>query len=86
MRAYYYKIIEYTEASCMKGAIVDEGIIRNSEDTIYPRQNTGIKELPYECECHHFNIPNYRLEGWEISLTRQDVQDMKATYQYPTHY
>lgn len=63
MDAYYYRIIEKSS-----GSIVFQGIIRNSEDTIYPKQDTCIEDLPYECEAHHFSHPNYYLEGWEIEV------------------
>lgn len=73
MRAYYYQIKHIPDSE-----IVDEGIIRNSEDTIYPGQNTGIEELPSECECHHFEATNYICLGWEIELTRKDVREHQA--------
>ena len=63
MEAYYYSIRhKYT------GEVVDKGIIRDSEDTIYPRQNTGIEELPFECEAHHFSSNNYELYGWKFDI------------------
>lgn len=71
--AYYYSIVHKVD-----NEIVDEGIIRDSEDTIYPRQNTGIKELPFECEAHHFTSPNYKLVGWDISLTRDKCRKFKS--------
>lgn len=48
MKAYYYEIVEFTESSLHEGEVIDNGIIRDSEDTIYPAQNTGILVLPYE--------------------------------------
>lgn len=63
MKAYYYKIKhELTEE------IVAEGIIRNSEDTIFPQQESGIEEFPYECEAHHFNHYGYKLSGFEFDI------------------
>lgn len=73
MRAYYYKIVEFSNFSQKEGNIVEEGIIRDAEDTVYPRQNTGIKELPYECEAHHFRADGYKLEGFYFDITRQEI-------------
>ena len=73
MKAYYYQIKHIIDSE-----IVDEGIIRNSEDTIYPAQNTGINTLPYECECHHFNDPTntYVCIGWNIEINRDQARKM----------
>lgn len=73
MNAYYYQIKHKID-----GDIVLEGIIRNAEDTIYPRQETAIVTLPFECEAHHFKSFEYTLEGWEIELTRDDVKRLRA--------
>ena len=74
MKATYYAIYEYNETSQRRGEIVDDGIIRDSEDNIYPQQNTGIKELPYECEAHHFRANGYRIETFDFSITRDCVK------------
>ncbi len=71
MNAYYYKIVEYNPLTCQFGGKVTEGIIRNAEDTIFPQQDTGIDELPYECEAHHFSHTNYQLQGFYISMTEE---------------
>ena len=63
MKAYYYSIRHKTSRD-----IVDEGIITDAEDNIYPRQKTGIKELPSECEAHHFKSDNYELVGWYFDI------------------
>ena len=64
MKAYFYSIRHKHT-----GNVVDKGIIRNSEDTIYPQQNTGIEELPYECEAHHFKSTDYELYGWYFDIS-----------------
>lgn len=79
MIAAYYAIYEYNETSQRRGEIVDEGIIRDSEDTIYPQQNTGIKELPYECEVHHFKAIGYRVETCNFVVTRDFVKQFRTT-------
>lgn len=56
-QACYYAIIEESTND-----LVDDGIIRYSEDIIYPGQNTGIDALPSECEAYHFNIPGYYIQ------------------------
>lgn len=66
--AYYYQIIHNETKE-----IIDEGIIRDSEDTIFPRQNTGIKDLPYECEAHHFHAKGYTLVGWYFEVSREQI-------------
>lgn len=68
MEAYYYSIRHKQTKE-----VVDKGIIRNSEDVIYPQQNTGIEELPYECEAHHFRSENYELYGWEFDIPFNDL-------------
>lgn len=70
MKAYYYRIAHKEDPS----DIVLEGIIKDAEDMIYPRQETEIEELPYECEAHHFDSPNYKLVGWNIELTRDQAR------------
>lgn len=80
MNAYYYRIVEYNSLTCQKGNIVLEGIIRNSEDTIYPSQETGIEELSYECEAHHFKHQDYILEGWNIEISREYCVNQKRQY------
>lgn len=52
--------------------VVFEGVLRNSEDTIYPAQEEPyLKEefptLPYECEFHHFKVPGLYTEGFYFS-------------------
>lgn len=73
MTAYYYRIREYNSLTCQKGKTILEGIIRNSEDIIFPGQEfipeEGQLELPYECEAHRFNHPDYILQGWNIEIT-----------------
>lgn len=79
MIAEYYAIYEYNEASQTRGEIVDDGIIKDSEDIIYPQQNTGIKELPYECEAHHFKADGYRIETCSFTTTRDYVKQHRIT-------
>jgi len=59
MTATYYAIVEFNESSQRRGEIVLEGIVRNSEDTIHPQQETGISDLPYECELQRFKAKGY---------------------------
>lgn len=68
MKAYYYEIVEFNEVSQRKGDIISNGIITDSEATIYPAQNTGNNELPYECEAHHFRVKGYRLNGFYFDI------------------
>ena len=77
MIATYYAIIEFNESSQRKGEIVLEGIVRNSEDTIYPQQETGIEELPYECELHHFKANGYIIETCNFIITRDIVKQYR---------
>lgn len=73
MKAYYYKIVEFNESFQREGDIVEEGIIKDSEDTIYPAQTTGIEELPFECEAHHFKCDGYKLEGFYFNISRGEI-------------
>ena len=68
MTATYYSIRKNTT-----GKIVDKGIIRDSEDTIYPGQNTGIEELPSECEAHKFKSDEYTIDIYKFSITREEM-------------
>lgn len=79
MKAYYYYIFEvsYDKPDITDSQIVDEGIIRDSEDTIYPGQNTGIPELPSECECHHFQADGYARKGFEFEITREQILSLE---------
>jgi hypothetical protein len=56
------------------GEVVFAGILRNSEDTIYPAQHEPylleeFPTLPYECEFHHFSVPGLYTEGFYFSTT-----------------
>ena len=79
MIATYYAIYEFNQLSQTKGEIVDEGIIRDTEDTIYPQQNTGIEALPYECEAHKFKAEGYEIEVCSFSITRDFVKQQRTT-------
>ena len=79
MTATYYAIYEFNEASQRRGEIVDEGILGNSEDTIYPGQTTGIKELPSEIELHHFKANGYRIETCNFVITRDIVKQFRTS-------
>ena len=69
MKATYYAIYEFNEISKTRGEIVDEGIIRDSEDRIYPQQNSGVEELPYECEACKFHAEGYKIEFIEFNVS-----------------
>ena len=79
MIATYYAIVEFNESSQKRGEIVLEGIVRNSEDIIYPQQETGIEELPHECELHHFEADNYIIETCNFVITRDIVKQYRIT-------
>ncbi len=79
MVATYYAIVEFNEPSQMRGEIVLEGIVKDSEDTIYPRQETGIKELPFECELHKFKAEGYIIEYCNFVMTREMVKQNRTT-------
>jgi hypothetical protein len=79
MTATYYAIVEFNKSSQKKGEIVLEGIVRNSEDTIYPQQETGIEDLPYECELHHFESKGYIIETCNFVITRDIVKQYRTS-------
>lgn len=79
MQATYYAIVEFNQQSQTKGEIVLEGIVRNSEDTIYPSQETGIVDLPYECELHHFKAEGYIIETCNFIITRDIVKQNRTS-------
>ena len=62
--------------------VLFKGIIRNSEDTIYPAQESPdlleeFSELPYECEFHHFKVTGLVAEGFYFSTTIQELEKWK---------
>ena len=79
MIATYYAIVEFNKSSQKRGEIVLEGIVRDSEDTIYPQQETGIDELPYECELHHFKANGYIIETCNFVITRNIIKQYRTT-------
>lgn len=79
MIATYYAIYEFNEVSLNRGEIILDGIIRNSEDIIYPSQETGINELPSECEAHHFKCDGYKIEICDFTITREFVKKYRTT-------
>ena len=48
-------------------------MISDSEQTIHPSQTTGIKELPSECELHHFKAKGYSIKTCVFTITREFV-------------
>ena len=79
MLAIYYAIYEFDEDSQTRGEIIEDGILGENEETIYPGQTTGIKELPFECEVHHFKVPGYRIEMCKFSITREMVKKFRIS-------
>lgn len=84
MEAVYYAIYEINVHTAIRGEIVLEGIVSESEGTIYPKQETGIEGLPYECELHHFNADidsmgnTHRIETCNFIITRDQVIKMRT--------
>jgi len=62
-----------------EGQIVEEDVVNNSEATIYPGQTTGIPELPFECELHHFKAEGYTIEVCSFTITRDIVKKYRTT-------
>ena len=59
-----------------------QGILRNSEDTIYPAQERPdvleeFPELPHECQFHHFKVSGLVAEGFYFSTTVQELEKWK---------
>jgi len=74
MKATYYAIREFNQASQKVGDIIDEGIVEDCYSNIYPGQTTDYPDLPHECELRHFKHPDYMLEMCEFELTRDHVR------------
>ncbi len=58
--------------------VIMSGIVRNSEDNIYPAQEIGymldeFPELPYEVELHHFKVKGLKLETHPFVIEWKDV-------------
>jgi hypothetical protein len=74
MTATYYRIIEDSTND-----IIEEGIVRDSEDRIYHQQTTDIKELPFECELHHFKAKGYTLKQFNFDIPFEVVLKYRTT-------
>ena len=78
MLAYYYRIYD----AKIPSYTIDEGIIRDCEDTIYPAQNYGQSEeypdLPYECEAHHFHCTGAKIEGFYFNISVENLKEYKV--------
>ena len=72
MKAYHYQIFNVLTLET-----IDEGIIRDEEDNIYPAQNTGNNNLPYECEAHKFKADGYVLKGFYFNIDHDDLLKYK---------
>ena len=79
MLATYYAIYEYDERTQERGNIVLHGIVRHTEDTICPQQETGIEALPHECELHKFEADGYRIEKCNFVISRDYVIANRTT-------
>lgn len=75
MEAYYYRIYDKKKPSLT----IEEGIIRHSEDCIYPGQynKESYPDLPFECECHHFNSKYAGIEGFTFDIPVEIVRKYK---------
>lgn len=68
---YFYEIVDKRS-----GEVILNGIISESEDSIFPAQHTGnYEELPSECEAHKFNgyNKNFELNGFYFSLSKEEA-------------
>lgn len=62
--------------------IILQGILRNSEDSIYPAQEEPylleeFPDLPHECEFHHFKVKGLVAEGFYFSTTVSELLKWK---------
>lgn len=69
MTAYYFKIVEYNNLTCLTGGIVMEGIVRDEWDSITPQNDTGIVDLPHNTTIKDFSHPDYKLIGYYFTMT-----------------
>jgi len=73
MKAYHYQIYNVQTLE-----VVDEGIITDEEDNIFPAQNTGNFDLPSECEAHKFQADGYILKGFYFDIDHDDLLKYKV--------
>lgn len=64
------------------GKVVFAGILRNSEDTIYPAQHEPhlleeFPTLPYECKFHRFEVMGLMAEGFYFTTTVKELWKWK---------
>lgn len=60
-----------------------QGILRNSEDTIYPAQEEPylveeFPSLPYECEFHHFKVEGLIASGFYFDTSIEELEKWKV--------
>jgi hypothetical protein len=63
--------------------VLFEGILRNSEDSIYPAQESPelLKEfptLPHECEFRHFRVNGLYTEGFYFDIPMSELEKWKS--------
>jgi hypothetical protein len=79
MLAYYYRIYDVKIPSYT----IEEGIIKDCEDTIYPAQNSSSEldkypDLPHECEAHHFKCLGTKIEGYYFNIPVEILNKYKV--------
>ena len=79
MNAIAYKIVEFNETSQKEGETIMSGIVRDVYDNIYPKTETGIKEMPYEIELRHFNVSGFKKIYFEFEISFEDAEKFRTS-------
>lgn len=69
MQATAYQIIRLSDDE-----VLLEGIVRDSEDRIYPAQEEPylveeFPDMPYECELHHFQVTGCAIKTFNFEIS-----------------
>lgn len=77
MKATAYQIIRLSDEE-----VLDEGIVSDSESTIYPAQNEPylveeFPDMPYECELHHFQVTGCAIRTVQFDITWEQANEHK---------
>jgi len=77
MKAYYYRIFDKNNPL----HTLDEGILKDSEDSIFPEIWLEDSECPYisgEFECHHFpSDDRVEIEGYYFDIPETELNKFK---------
>jgi hypothetical protein len=75
MEALAYRIIRLSDEE-----VLFEGIVRHSEDSIYPAQTEPhlleeFPDLPHQCELHHFQVKGLAIKTIAFDISWNEIMN-----------